>query len=220
MRIRTYLTLLVTAIVLPMSGLLAYTIKQNFERTQKEAHSLLQLEVEILATNVGDKLETIRHRLDYLATLPTPALLDPARCDRGLKHLLAMHPEYTNIVTTDLTGTLVCSALPIPPGEQPSAAKRPWFQRPLQEQRFRVGEPFVGEIAGKQVLIASQPLREGNRPDGRMIGAIGITIAITAFDPMFPTKRIPQGSLYGFINDEGTLIWRNQNANEIGVASR
>lgn len=217
MRIRTYLTLLVTAIVLPMSGLLAYTIKQNFERTQKEAHSLLQLESEILATNVGDKLETIRHRLDYLATLPTPALLDPARCDRGLKHLLAMHPEYTNIVTTDLSGTLVCSALPIPPGEQPSAAKRPWFQRPLQEQRFRVGEPFVGEIAGKQVLIASQPLREGNRPDGRMIGAIGITIAITAFDPMFPTKRIPQGSLYGFINDEGTLIWRNQNANEIGT---
>ncbi|OGB45955.1 MAG: hypothetical protein A3F76_08430 [Burkholderiales bacterium RIFCSPLOWO2_12_FULL_65_40] len=197
--------------------MLTYTIEQNFTRTKEEAHSLLQFESEILVTNIGTKLGNIRHRLDYLASLPTPALLDPARCDPGLKHLLAMHPEYTNIVTTDLSGTLVCSALPIAPGEQPSAAKRPWFQRLLQEQRFRVGEPFVGEIAGKQVLIVSQPLREGNRPDGRMIGAIGITIAITAFDPMFPTKRIPQGSLYGFINDEGTLIWRNQNANEIGT---
>src|SRR3990167_2242210 len=216
MRIRSYLILIVAAVVLPLTALLAYSIQQNFEHTKKDAHTLLKIESEILATNVRTQLGNLRHRLDYLASLSTSALLDPEHCDPGLKHLLAMHQEYANIVTTDLSGALICSALPFAPGKPPSAATRPWFQHLLKEQRFSVGEPFFGPIVGKQVLIVSQPLRASDLPEGRMLGSIAVTIGITAFDPMFPTEHLPQGSLYGFMNDDGALIWRNMNADEIG----
>jgi len=216
-KIRTYLILLVVAVVLPLAALLAYVIWENFQRAEQDAHALLTVQSEVLATNISNKLANIRHQLDYLASMPTKALLDPAHCDPSFKHLLAMHPEYANIVTADLTGTSICSGVPYPPGRPPSVAAAPWFKRSLKEERFMVGQPFYGPIVKKSVVVISQPLRKGNRADGPMFGSIIITIATSAFDPLFPQEHLPQGFRYGFINDEDILIWRNEDAGEIGT---
>ncbi len=217
MKIRSYLILLIVAVVLPLAVLLAYTIREYFQRAEQDAHALLTVQSEFLATNISNKLENIRHRLGYLASMPTEALLDPERCEPSLKHLLAMHPEYANIVTSDLTGTSICSAVPYPSGKPPSVAATPWFKHFLKEERFMLGQPFYGPIVKKSVVVISQPLRKDNRADGPMLGSINITIATSTFDPAFPQERLPQGFRYGFINDEGVLIWRNENVGEIGM---
>ena len=147
MKIRSYLILLIVAVVLPLAVLLAYTIRENFQRAEQDAHALLTVQSEVLATNISNKLENIRHRLGYLASLPTQALLDPARCDPSLKHLLAMHPEYANIVTSNLTGTSICSAVPYPSCKPPSVAATPWFKHILKEELVILGKPFYGPIS-------------------------------------------------------------------------
>jgi hypothetical protein len=43
MRIRSYLILIVAAVLLPLTGLLSYSIQQNFEHAKKDAHTLLAL---------------------------------------------------------------------------------------------------------------------------------------------------------------------------------
>ena len=217
MKIRSYLILLIVAVVLPLAVMLAYAIRENFEAAEQDAHNLLTLQAKVLATNVGTKLTNIRHRLEYLATLPQHALLDPKRCDPSLKHLLALHPEYANIVTSNLAGTSICSAVPFPSGRAPSVAAAPWFVRFLEERRFMVGQPFYGPIVKKPVVVISQPLRQNPGPNSLMLGSINITIATAAFDPILPQEHLPQGFRYGFMNEEGILIWRNQDEGEIGM---
>ena len=217
MKIRTYLILLIVAVVLPLAALLAYVMREHFQRTEQDAHALLTVQSELLAINISNKLANIRHRLGYLASMPTKALLDPAHCDPSFKHLLAMHPEYANIVTADLTGTSICSAVPYPPGRPPSVAATPWFKRFLKEERFMVGQPFYGPIVKQSVIVISQPLRKDNRDESPILGSVNITIATSAFDPVFPQEHLPQGFRYGFVDNNGILFWRNEDAGEIGT---
>ena len=81
MRIRSHLILIVAAVVLPLIGMLWYSIQLNFEHAKKEAHTLIALESDLLATNVSTQLGKLQQRLEYLASLPEPTLLDPDRCD-------------------------------------------------------------------------------------------------------------------------------------------
>ena len=217
MKIRTHLSLLVAALAVPLAILLAHSINQDFEHAERNANTLLSMQAEIIATNTTARLATIRQRLDTLSSLPTAALLDPAHCEPSLKPLLAHHPEYTNILTLDSAGSVACSALPIPAGTPPSAAQMPWFQRIIKEQRFIIGEPFMGPIAKQQVLVMGVPLPRNPRQGQAVRGAAAITITIPAFDPTLPREHLPPDIRYGLVNRDGILIWRNVDAGDIGT---
>ena len=73
MKIRSYLILLIVAVVLPLAVLLAYTIREYFQRAEQDAHALLTVQSEFLATNISNKLE-----------YPSPAWLPGLHANGGI----------------------------------------------------------------------------------------------------------------------------------------
>ena len=54
--------------------------------------------------------------LETLSTKTDIRALDPARCGNWFAHFPEMYPQHTNLLTRNLEGRPVCSALPIPEG--------------------------------------------------------------------------------------------------------
>jgi len=214
MKIRHHLLILVTALALPLAMTQVDHILGDHDNELAQAQNMLEAQVEVMAVNIGAKLRNGRHKLEYLAALPPHTLLDPQHCEPSLGPLLALHPEYANIVTDDMQGQPQCSAVPMPQGQALGIGNTPFFQRLLKERRFTVGEPFVGTIAKKQVMLLSRPIWEGNRPGGTMLGAVSIVIVLTAFDPQLPTAHLPRDIRYGIFDERGVLFWRNDGGGE------
>ncbi|MCC7198708.1 MAG: HAMP domain-containing protein, partial [Gammaproteobacteria bacterium] len=206
MRIRLYLLGLVVALALPLAGLLVLRINDGERQAVANAESLLASQLAVMATHAETDLRSIRRQLEYLSTLPPETLLDPAQCSPRLAELLQFHPEYTNVVSFAVDFAAICSALPVPPGSGRIVTDAAWHERMARDPGFKIGEPVMGPIAGKVVLVVAQPIRDA---EGRLIGSVGITIAVTNFDPKLPEQHLPDGVRYGFRNDSGTLIWRN-----------
>lgn len=209
MKIRHHLLLLVAALVLPLVVSQADHIIEDHRDEVARTEAMLSAQAEIIATNIGAKLERAQARLEYLAAQPPHTLLDPQRCNPSLASLLELQPEYANIVSADPQGTSICSAVPHPPGKPTSVAAAPWFDRFMKEQRFLVGQPFYGPIVKRQVMVLSQPIRDRVRSDGAMLGSIHFTIDLAAFDPQLPAEHLPGDLRYGILNDRGVLFWRN-----------
>ncbi len=206
MRIRLYLLGLVVALALPLAGLLALRISDGQRQAVNNAEGLLAGQLAVMATHVDTDLRSIRRQLEHLSALPPETLFDPAQCSPEIVQLLHLHPDYTNVLTVQADETAICSALPLPPGSGRIATDSPWHDIMARDPRFLVGEPFLGPIARKMVIIAAQPVRDAH---GKFIGSVAITIAVTNFDPKLPQQQLPEGVRYGFRNDSGILIWRN-----------
>ena len=207
MKIRLYLLGLVVALAVPLVALLGWRIHDERQRAINDAEALLATQVAIIATNMDSKLRQVRHQLEHLASLPTSALLDPAHCAPTLTPLLKLHPEYANIVTATSDGLSTCSGLPFPDGKRPNVSDTPWHRQLLAKRHFLIGEPFFGPIAQKEVLIATHPILDTQQS---FLGSINITIALSSFDPNLPQQHLPEALRYGFLNDNGVLIWRNR----------
>ncbi len=204
--IRTYLLLLVLAVSAPLIALggydIYYDMQQTIHHTKKSLHSLMG----VMLNNTENKVAEARRTLHYLAQRPAILQLDPAQCDAALKDMHGMTADYTNIITSDLNGNLVCSAKPLPAGKPVNNAHQPWFREFLQKRSFTVSEPFQGKVTGKLVSMISQPLYNARH---EMIGSVHLPLDLAAYDPHIPTDAIPPNSRYGFFASSGVMIWRN-----------
>ena len=206
MKIRFYLMGLVLALALPLAVLLALRIDDGQRKAISDAEQLLRNQTATIASNLNYKLSKVRYHLEFLAGLPTAALLDASHCTPSLVTLFKANPEYANVVSAAADGTAICSALPIPKGQTINVSATTWHQQLLRDPRFTIGEPFFGPIAKQDVLITSQPLWNKEQ---RYLGSINITMAVSSFDPGLPKEYIPPLLRYGLLNDAGILIWRN-----------
>ena len=217
MKIRTHLLLLVAALALPLAALLGSEIWSDQRIAVESAEAVLASQAEVMSSNIGNKLGNVRHHLEYFASQPPAQLLDSSRCTPTLPALLALHKEYTNILTFDPAGKVVCSALPVPQGQPITAASQPWFRQFNERPRFMIGEPVFGPIAKKHVLLVVQPIYDSPENRQRILGIVAITLAIDNFDPQLPNAHLPDNLRFGFFNKDGVLLWRNVDAGEIGT---
>jgi signal transduction histidine kinase/ActR/RegA family two-component response regulator len=85
-------------------------------------------------------------------------------------------------------------------------AKTEWFKRALAEQRFLVGKPFIGPITGRLVSVLVEPVRNDA---GKLLGFIGLPLDLERFSLRIAAETLPEGTRFGLISADGTLIWRN-----------
>lgn len=214
--IRTHLLLLVLAVSIPLVALVGYGIYSDMQQTIAHTKTTLRMLAGTMISNTDGKIVNARQMLERLTLRPRVRQVDPNNCDGALKDLHELIPGFTNVVYTSLEGKVVCSALPQPGGEQMSVGNPPSFRKLLKEKRFTVGEPVFGRITGRWITVLSLPIWN---EQGEMVGAMQLPLDLKVFDPHIPTDFLPADSHYGFVSENGTLIWRNHDL-EGGVGTR
>ena len=177
-------------------------MQQDIAQTKKSLRTLAS----VMVSNTGGKIANAHRILDILVTRPLVMRVDPNHCDPALKDLHNLNPGYANIGYSDLEGRVICSALPQPGGKPANIGETQWFQKFLKQKSFRVGEPFIGPISGKWVSVLSAPILNQRR---EMVGAVHLPLDLAAFDPHIPTQFLSAQSRYGFLSDDGLVIWKN-----------
>lgn len=206
MSIRTYLLVLVLAVAVPFSIVVGLGIYSDFQQSIAHAKNSLRTLTSTMVSNTGGKIAEARETLERIASRPQVRLVDPTNCDGSLKDLLSISPGYANLGYSDLKGLIVCSAVPQPGGKLINIGNTPWFQNFLKVRSFTIGNPFIGPITGRWVSVLSVPIWNDRQ---EMVGAVHLPLDLKNYDPNIPTQFLPDNSRHGFMNGDGTLIWRN-----------
>ncbi len=204
--IRAHLLLLVLALAIPLVVAMGLEIVGQMQQAVDHTKSALRTLAKTMVTNTGGKIVSASQTLERLALRPLVQAVDPAHCDPLLADLLTLNPDYANAVYTNLDGLVVCSAVPQPGGKLVNIGSTPWFKKFLQNRRFTVGEPFLGPITGKWVSVLVAPIWNAQH---EMVGSVQLPFNLKAFDPNIPSGDLPQGSRFGFFQDDGIMVWRN-----------
>ena len=204
--IRSHLLLLVLAVSIPLMAIVGYGIYADMQQSIASTKTSLRILASTMVSNTGGTIANARQILERLAVRPLVRQVDPKNCDEILKDLHGLNLGYADVGYTDREGLLVCSAVSKPGGQSVNLANTRWFQKFLKDQRFIVGQPYLGPISGKWVSVLSAPIWNLRR---EMVGGIQFALDLAAFDPHIPAQFLPAESRYGFVSEDGILIWRN-----------
>jgi HAMP domain-containing protein len=210
--IRTHLLLLVLGVCVPLVSVVGLGIYSDMYQTVAKTKTSLRMVASTMISNTGGKIADARQILDRLAARPLVKKVDPKNCDGVLQELHSLNLGYTNISYTDLDGVMLCAAVPQAGGKPVNFGKAPWFQKFLKERRFIVGLPYLGPITGKWVSVLNAPIWNEHE---ELVGSTQLPLDLAAFDPHIPAQFLPIDSRYGFISEDGTLIWRNQDPDHL-----
>ncbi|MBK7003168.1 MAG: response regulator [Rhodoferax sp.] len=204
--IRTHLLLLVLAISVPLMAAVGFGIYADFQQSITHSKSSLRTLASTMVSNTGGRIDSARQMLERLAARPLVRQMDAGQCDPVLKELHTLDPAYANTVYTNRDGLAICSAVPRPDGKPVSAAQMRWYQAFRKAERFCVGQPHYGPISKKWVSVLSAPIRNERQ---EMVGSVHLSFDLKNYDPHIPDQFLPEGSRYGFMSDDGILVWRN-----------
>ena len=204
--IKQYLYALVATAVLAMGAIFAYSLYSNINNAVSQEKSRLRTIATVIANNTASVIEHNRDRLQRIAQRPAIQAMDMSRCDPILGYFPELFPQYANLTTVDLDGWAPCSAVPQPGGKPVSIAKAAWFKQARAEQRFIVGNPFFGPITGKWVSVMLEPVWDSRH---QLRGFLGLPLDLQLFKPSLSDSTLPEGTRYGILGGDGTLIWRN-----------
>ena len=204
--IRTLLLLLVVAGAVALAASVGYHIHADMQQDIASTKAALRTLAITMSGKTGSKIVNARQTLERLAERPLVKQVNANHCDGILQDLLYLNPDYTNATYTSIEGVAVCSAVPQPDGKPVNVGNAPWFQKFVKDQRFTVGEPFLGPITGKWVSVLSAPIWNEHH---QMVGGVQLPLDLNSYDPLIPIQYLPTGSRYGFMSEDGILMWRN-----------
>jgi diguanylate cyclase (GGDEF)-like protein/PAS domain S-box-containing protein len=210
--IRTHLMLLVVAVSAPLVMVGGFDIYDDMNESVESTKTSLRTMTQMMVSNTGGRITNARQILERLAARPLVKRLDPGHCDGILKDLRDLNLSYADVGYTNMKGELLCSTLLHLKGKRPDLSKLQWFQTFKQNQRFTIGQPFFGPISGKWVSVFSEPIWNERH---EMIGGVQFSVDLSVFDPNIPAQFLPDDSYFGFISEDGTLIWRNHDPNKV-----
>ena len=187
-------------------AIVGYGIYADMQQSIASTKTSLRILASTMVSNTGGTIANARQILERLALRPLVRQVDSNNCDGALKDLHSLTPGYTNVGYSNLRGVVVCSAEPQPGGQPVNYGATPSFQKFLKDQRFNVGQPIFGSITGKWISILREPIWNDRL---EMVGGIHLPLDLVALDPHIPAQFLPNDSLYGFVSEDGTLIWRN-----------
>ncbi|MBI3446681.1 MAG: PAS domain-containing protein, partial [Magnetospirillum sp.] len=89
-----------------------------------------------------------------------------------------------------------------------STADRPYFQhqKVQTEDKAYVGEPIIGRVTGRPVIVISRRL---TAPDGKFGGLVCATLVSDAFGDFFHTLSVGEGSIITLQRDDGLILVRH-----------
>ena len=204
--IRTQMLVAALITLAPMLALAVYQIREE------AAHGRASIEqiASINAAEIARTLSDTEKFLEALSAKPEIRALDPTRCGHWFDHFPEMYPQHANLLTKDLEGHPVCSALPIPSGAMIN------FRYYLDEIRhtngFSIGTPNMGRLSKRWVVPLDYPLRNDA---GEIIGTVSAPLDMLNFNPFVGAAAfagLPSGTTATLFAPDMTMLGRSHDA--------
>jgi two-component sensor histidine kinase len=139
-----------------------------------------------------------------IASLPAVRSATPA-CSKTLADAQHGLLFFANITRLDVSGRIVCAALPRSIG-LPTADARAWSELPTHSN-FVVNGRVISRLTRQPIILGMLPLHGS---DGAFQGAIGIVIDVHWLDAMIRASTLPPGSIVALFDRSGAIIASNQ----------
>lgn len=204
--VRRYLLMLAGVVALALACMLGITLYSDYQSALTQERARLTTLSQLIADNANGVLERNHARLTRLSKRHAIRAMDASACDHILSDFVELFPEFANLTTIELSGRVPCSAVPQPGGKPLSVAHTEWFKRAQNEKKFVVGNPFIGPITGRLVSVLVEPVWSDEQ---ELLGYLGLPLDLQRFSLQIPAQSLPEGTRFGLLAGDGTLIWRN-----------
>lgn len=200
------LILLTLLLALPAVGLIIhFGLDQHYDALQDG-----MAETRKLAYNIASEQKNLiagaQQLVAVLGQLPQVREHKAAAVSNILAGVLALNPQYANIIIADPSGTVWASALPL---TKPfSIADKRSFLNAVNTGKFSSGEYIIGQISTKSTIGFAYPVLDEK-------GAVKVVIALNFnfghVNALFNQAGLPEGTTFNIIDYNGVIIDRNQN---------
>lgn len=210
--IRSYLGVVALALALPLLLLAIYNLWQDIEHAQAQTELRLRALSRTMADHTAHRIKESQALLSKLTQRPRIRALNPQNCDPLLGDLHATLRGPANLMVTNATGVVLCSAVAFPDVTLVDFRQTPWFAKLVQVNAFSIGQAYHDPISGKMVSVLSQPIQDAK---GRMVGAIHLPLDLQAFDPGINAQDLSIDSRFGVYDGSGMMLWRNKDPEKV-----
>jgi len=213
--LRAHLLLLVVALVIPLAGLVGLGAWRDATEAvaQAQAQAVHRPLATVVATDVARKLATLRNTLVRVSQRPQVQAMNPGACTSLLEELQGLSRSFHQIVLTSPEGQVVCAAPATPAPASVTGA--PWFVAMRQQPGYQVGKVQMAGNPAPWLPQLGMVVQDG---DGGPRGFLWFRLNLNVFDPGLDADKLPENSIFGVFDDDGTLLWRNvDRENAIGT---
>ena len=202
--IRARLVLLVLAVMLPASGLIAWLVATEARDTRETAYASVKVLAERTADDLGTSLRDKEELLRRIAERPLIRALDPLRCDPIVGEYARLHPEFTTMVLRDRAGNSVCSYIPNP-ARRIGGEAFPWFEEGVRRGGFNAGNAYLGYQTGHWVSVLTYPVRDDV---GKVAGLLVLPLDLQKLQDRL-LQSIPAGTTVAVTDRQDKLLLRS-----------
>ena len=200
------LILLTLLLALPAVGLIIhFGLDQHHDALQDG-----MAETRRLAYGIASEQKNLTAGAQQLVTalgqLPQVRDHKAAAVSKILASVLALNPQYANIIIADPAGTVWASALPL---TKPfSIADKRSFRNAVKTGQFSSGEYVIGQISTKSTIGFGYPVLDEK---GAVKAVIALNFNFDHFNVLFDQAGLPKGTAFNIIDYNGVIIDRNLN---------
>jgi signal transduction histidine kinase/CheY-like chemotaxis protein/HAMP domain-containing protein len=187
--LRSRLLLIVLAVAVPLTALLAMSIVGIRRSAERQAFMLLRQRADQAAQQMAGMLEKTEHLLAFMATRRRMSVLDREACESWVSGVPDPGNYYTNVGLIDAQGAMVCSARPSPNRVQ--FARFDWFRAGLAAPGIWLSDPLRGPISGRMVQYMTLPVRDA---DGAKVGLLAASIDLAALNNALEPLLVDPGA--------------------------
>ncbi|KAA0890420.1 PAS domain S-box protein [Oryzomonas rubra] len=208
--LRKLLLLQTLLLALPAVGLIVHfgldqhkdALQEGVAETRKLAYSIASEQRNLTAA--AHQLVTVLGQLPQVREHKTAAV------NGILTSVLALNPQYANIVIADpTTGDVWASALPLT--KQISLRDKRTFRNAVKTRQFSSGEYVIGQISTKPTIGFGYPVLDEK---GEVRAVIAVNFNFDHYNVLFNQAGLPQGTTFNIIDYNGVIIDRNLNPEE------
>lgn len=189
--------------ILPMAALEAGNLRAALETDASHAREQATQLAEEGASDIARLLGFASGVVQGLARREAVRALDPSRCDPVLADFFDLTSDFTNVLTVDLDGNIVCSVAPLSAARSRRIDPRLYLERLRQTGQVTIGEPVQGVITGRWVVTIAHPLHDAQ---GVLAGAVGLPIDLQKLRPLPSVGSDSQGLVAWLVDRDGTIL--------------
>jgi PAS domain S-box-containing protein len=202
--IRNRIFLLTLTMLLPLLGVLAWSLATDLRHTRDSALERVRLLADGTADDVQRLLRQSETLLDLLAERPLVKSLDPANCDPGVVEFSLLSPEYLALHVRDPNGKLICASSPQAVAQiNPTTA--PWFEGAVRAGRFQASGLFVTLATGRKVTVLTHPIRDAA---GQQIAILVLAVDLLTLNQQL-LSTTPHGAVVTVVDTTRAVLLRS-----------
>ncbi len=199
--LRNGLVLVVMAALLPISILSIWQGRAAWNDARVLAANQLRIKAWLIAEGERQAFDRARQALQFAKTGRTVQAMD-ARCSSFLADTLIGTAGVLNLVRSDASGRVRCSALPFKGTE--SFANDAWWQRAINVVGLSLSEATTGTVSKQYVFRMAVRME---KPDGTLDGLISAGIKVDDLRASFARRRaMDPAALIEIVDSNGATV--------------